>query len=107
MNERAASRRRRAFPESVQAYLVSLPAFTATVAAAAVFEWLFHPQYGLLNQLLSAVGIGPLHFLQEPTGVIQMIGSHFGATVPDWAAGPSLALVSVAIFSIWHFLGFQ
>ena len=84
-----------------------LPYITATVAAAAVFEWLFHPQYGLLNQLLSTIGIGPLHFLQEPTGVVQMIGSHFGVAVPDWAAGPSLALVSVAIFSIWHFLGFQ
>ena len=84
-----------------------LPYITATVAAAAVFEWLFHPQYGLLNQLLSTIGIGPLHFLQEPTGVVQMIGSHFGVAIPDWAAGPSLALVSVAIFSIWHFLGFQ
>ena len=84
-----------------------LPYITATVAAAAVFEWLFHPQYGLLNQMLSAIGVGPLRFLQEPTGVFQMIGNHFGAQIPDWAAGPSLALVSVAIFSIWHFLGFQ
>ena len=84
-----------------------LPYITATVAAAAVFEWLFHPQYGLLNQVLSAIGIGPLHFLQEPTGVFQMIGTHFGLAVPDWAAGPSLALVSVALFSVWHFLGFQ
>jgi ABC-type sugar transport system permease subunit len=36
-----------------------------------------------------------------------MIGAHFGLAVPDWAAGPSLALTSVALFSIWHFLGFQ
>ena len=84
-----------------------LPYITATVAAAAVFEYLYHPQYGLLNTILANVGLGPLRFLQEPTGIFDMIGNRFGADVPDWAAGPSLALVSVALFSIWHFLGFQ
>ena len=84
-----------------------LPYITATVAAAAVFEYLYHPQYGILNTILSSVGLGPLRFLQEPTGIFEMIGNRFGADVPAWAAGPSLSLVSVAIFSIWHFLGFQ
>jgi multiple sugar transport system permease protein len=27
--------------------------------------------------------------------------------VPDWAAGPSLALVAVSLFSVWHYIGFQ
>ena len=84
-----------------------LPYVTATVAAASVFEWVFHPQYGIVNELLGVVGIEPLHFLQEPDGIFQMLGNHFGAHIPDWAAGPSLALSTVAIFSIWHFLGFQ
>lgn len=84
-----------------------LPYITSTVAAAAVFEWIFHPQYGVLNNILDTFGLGPLRFLQEPDGIFQMIGSHFGLPVPDWAAGPSLSLTSVAIFSIWHFLGFQ
>ena len=84
-----------------------LPYITATVAAAAVFEYLYHPQYGLLNTLLAAVGLGPLRFLQEPTGIFQMIGNHFGLSVPEWAAGPSLSLTSVALFSLWHYLGFQ
>ena len=87
--------------------LFYLPYITSTVAAAAVFEWIFHPQYGLLNNILDNFGLGPLRFLQEPDGVFQMIGNHFGLAVPDWAAGPSLALASVAVFSIWHFLGFQ
>ena len=87
--------------------LYYLPYITSTVAAAAVFEWIFHPQYGLLNNILDSFGLGPLRFLQEPDGVFQMIGNHFGLAVPDWAAGPSLALASVAVFSIWHFLGFQ
>lgn len=84
-----------------------LPYITSTVAAAAVFQWIFHPQYGVLNNILDAFGLGPLRFLQEPDGIFQMIGNHFGLAIPDWAAGPSLSLTSVAIFSIWHFLGFQ
>jgi multiple sugar transport system permease protein len=87
--------------------LYYLPYITATVAAAAVFEWIFHPQYGLANRVLGLVGIDPLHFFQEPDGIFEMLGNHFGLPVPDWAAGPSLALATVAIFSIWHFLGFQ
>ena len=84
-----------------------LPYVTSTVAAAVVFEWIFHPQYGLVNGFLGLFGVEPLHWLQEPDGVFQMIGAHFGAQIPDWAAGPSLALFTVAIFSVWHFLGFQ
>ncbi|HZP97010.1 MAG TPA: sugar ABC transporter permease [Candidatus Limnocylindria bacterium] len=84
-----------------------LPYITATVAAATVFSWLYHPQYGAINQVLGLVGLGPFRFLQEPDGVFQMIASAFGLSVPDWAAGPSLALASVALFSIWHFVGFQ
>jgi multiple sugar transport system permease protein len=84
-----------------------LPYVTATVAAAAIFTWVFHPQYGLVNRMLGLFGIGPLSFLQEPDGIFQMMGNALGLHVPDWAAGPSLALATVAIFSIWHFLGFQ
>jgi multiple sugar transport system permease protein len=92
---------------SVYRTIYYLPYITATVAAAAVFEYLYHPQYGLLNTILAQVGLGPLRFLQEPDGVFEMIAGHFGVLLPAWAAGPSLSLASVAIFSIWHFLGFQ
>lgn len=87
--------------------LYYLPYVTSTVAAAAVFEWVFHPQYGLVNEALSNLGMGPFSFLQEPDGVFEMIAGHFGVTLPQWAAGPSLALATVAVFAIWHFLGFQ
>jgi multiple sugar transport system permease protein len=87
--------------------LYYLPYVTSTVAAAAVFSWIFHPQYGFANQLLGLVGIDRLQWLQEPDGVFQMIGGALGVQVPDLLAGPSLALVAIAIFSVWHFLGFQ
>lgn len=84
-----------------------IPYVTATVAAATVFAWVFNPNYGPLNALLERAGIGALTWFDEPNGVFAMIADRFGATLPQWAAGPSLALVSVALFSIWHFLGFQ
>ena len=84
-----------------------LPYVTSTVAAATVFSYVFHPQYGLVNALLASIGITGLKWFQEPDGIFQMVGNAIGLAVPDWAAGPSLALVGVAIFSIWHFLGFQ
>jgi len=87
--------------------LYYLPYVTSTVAAAAVFNWIYHPQYGTLNQVLGLVGIGPQRWLEEPDGVFAMIAESFGATLPPILAGPSLALVSIAGFSIWHFLGFQ
>ncbi|HEV8229421.1 MAG TPA: sugar ABC transporter permease [Candidatus Limnocylindria bacterium] len=83
-----------------------LPYVTSTVAAATVFLWVFHPQYGLINTGLAAIGMGGLKWYQEPDGVFQMMGNALGLALPDWAAGPSLALVGVAIFSIWHYLGF-
>ncbi|CAN5183691.1 sugar ABC transporter permease [soil metagenome] len=84
-----------------------LPYITATVAAAVVFAWLLNPNYGLFNWLLSFVGIGPQAWLDEPRGLFELILSAAGITVPAWAAGPSLALVGVCIFTIWHYVGFQ
>jgi multiple sugar transport system permease protein len=87
--------------------LYYLPYVTSVVAAAVAFNWLFHPQYGLVNSLLGLFGIGPQQWLDEPDGLFQLLASAFGMRIPDWSAGPSLALVVVAIFTIWHFVGYQ
>lgn len=84
-----------------------LPYITATVAAAVVFTWLFNPNYGFFNWLLSFVGIGPQRWLEEPHGIFTLMFGAFGIAIPDWAEGPSLALVSVSIFTIWHYVGFH
>src|SRR5207247_8430225 len=84
-----------------------LPYVTSFVAAAVVFNWLFHPQYGLVNALIGVIGIGPQRWLDEPSGVLAIVASAFGVTLPDWAAGPSMALVVVAIVTVWHYLGYQ
>jgi multiple sugar transport system permease protein len=84
-----------------------LPYVTSFVAAAAIFFWVFHPTYGLVNDLVGIFGIGPQRWLDEPNGIFAMAASAVGVTVPGWLAGPSLALVVLSVVTIWHFLGYQ
>lgn len=84
-----------------------MPYITSVVAAATIFEWIFDANFGFLNYVLGAVGIGAQAWLREPRGILQMVGSALGASIPDPLAGPSLSLVAVSIFTIWHFVGFQ
>ena len=84
-----------------------LPYVTSFVAAAAIFFWVFHPTYGLVNDLVGIFGIGPQRWLDEPNGIFAMAASAIGVTLPGWLAGPSLALVVLSLVTIWHFLGYQ
>lgn len=84
-----------------------LPYVTSFVAAAAVFFWVFHPQYGLVNDVIGLFGIGPQRWLDEPKGIFEMAASAFGITLPGSVAGPSLALVVLSLVTIWHYLGYQ
>ena len=88
-----------------------LPYVTSTVAAAAIWLWIFNARSGILNQILRAL-FGPeyqLRWLQEPRGVLAILGDFFGfaGALPAWAHGPSLALVSIMAMSIWHYVGFD
>ena len=84
-----------------------MPYITSVVAAALVFEWIFNSNFGILNWVLSFAGIGSQDWLREPTGVFQLIAGGAGIELPGFLAGPSLALVAVSIFTVWHFIGFQ
>ena len=84
-----------------------LPYITSVVAAAVVFEWIFDLNFGFLNWLIGFAGIGPQDWLREPDGLFQMVGSAVGVRLDGILAGPSLSLVAVGIFTIWHFIGFQ
>jgi multiple sugar transport system permease protein len=100
--------------------LYYMPYITSAIAASVIFNWLMNPNYGFFNTLLNLVGIGPQRWLDEPRGIFELIATRFGAVLPDWSpfaadspfhqsliAGPSLALVGVSIYTIWHFIGFQ
>jgi ABC-type sugar transport system permease subunit len=82
-----------------------LPYITPAVAAAAVFRVIFSSRPGaVMNSVLGFFGMKPLLWLDEPMGVFRLIG---GASIPDWMAGPSLALVVIIIYNIWSYVGYD
>lgn len=83
-----------------------LPYVTSSVAAAAIWTWIFNARSGILNQLLSTFGV-QLRWLLESKGVFKMMLDRFGITPPSILDGPSLALVAIMAVAIWHLLGFD
>ncbi|APD09900.1 MULTISPECIES: carbohydrate ABC transporter permease [Thermus] len=84
--------------------LYFLPYITALTAAAAVWRWIYHPEFGFLNWLLGTPG---LDWLNTPTGVFALLLRPLGLEPQGFWAGPSLAFVAVMAMSVWHFLGYQ
>ena len=93
-----------------------LPYIAPTVATAAVFELIFslRPD-SFANQAAGILGVAPLQWLQEPTGIVALLlgqplpGNAAGAVAAywgEWARGPSLALVSIVFYSWWVFVGY-
>jgi multiple sugar transport system permease protein len=84
-----------------------LPYITPTVGAAAVFRILFSGRVDApLNQIVTFLGFDALGWLNEPTGIFQLLLGN-SVSLPTWAAGPSLSLVVIIIFGIWTFVGFS
>lgn len=84
-----------------------LPFITPTVGAAAVFRVIFSGRVDApMNQLITFFGLDPLGWLNDPTGIFQVVLGN-AARLPEWAAGPSLSLVVIIIFGIWTFIGFN
>ncbi len=65
--------------------LFFLPAVTALIAVAMVWRWLYDTEYGLINWMISLVGIPPLRWLDDP----------------------HLAMLAVIMMSVWRSLGFN
>ena len=84
-----------------------LPYIVSTVGSAIVWSFVFDPRSGLANFVLTRLGLPPLRWLIEPSGVGELIAHQMNVTIPPWANGPSLALVAIAIFSIWQTLGYD
>ncbi len=80
-----------------------LPYITALTAAAAVWKWIYNPEFGLLNALLRTPG---LTWLDNPNGIFQNLANSFKLELPSFLQGPSVALCSVMVMSIWHQLGY-
>lgn len=84
-----------------------LPYIAPFVGTAAAFRILFSGRANApINSLLTLLGFDPLLWLNEPTGVLKLILGGNSA-LPEWAVGPSLALIVIMIFGTWTFFGFN
>lgn len=84
--------------------LYFLPYITALTAAAAVWDWIYNPEFGFLNYLLGTQG---LDWLNRPEGIFASLLKPLGLQLQGFIAGPSLAFVAIMIMTVWHFLGYQ
>ncbi len=84
-----------------------LPVVTSAVAVSVVWTWLFKPEAGPINGVIIALGGDPLMWLREPRGIFEMILSPLGIKPEGIFAGPSLALVSLMIVSVWKSIGYN
>ena len=98
-----------------------MPYVTITVASAGVFRAIFsrRPE-SIANQVIGLLGIPPQKWLQEPHGIWDLVLGHFGINFdqimdqlnmnPFMAfilAGPSLALLSIMLYNLWVFIGYD
>ncbi len=61
------------------------PVVTTLVAVAIVWRYLYHPHYGLLNQALGGIGIGPI----------------------DWLGDPHWAMPAIILLAVWKNFGYN
>lgn len=62
-----------------------LPVVTTLVAVSIVWRYIYHPRFGLLNYVLSFVGIGPF----------------------DWLGDPNLAMPAIILMAVWKNFGYN
>ncbi|MFC4557292.1 carbohydrate ABC transporter permease [Virgibacillus kekensis] len=61
-----------------------LPVITSWVAVSLVWKWLYNPEYGLINYMLSTIGVDG----------------------PQWLNDPSTAMFGIILASAWKDIGF-
>lgn len=82
-----------------------LPYIAPFVGTAAVFKIIFSSRPdGPINAILDTFNISALRWLNEPSGILNLIGD---INLPGWTAGPSLALIVIMVYGVWTFFGFN
>ena len=82
-----------------------LPYITPVVAAAVVFRTIFSSRdTALANTFLGWFGIQPQKWLFEPRPMSEIM---FGLKLEGFLAGPSMALVSIILFGVWTYVGYN
>ena len=87
-----------------------LPYVAITVASAGVFYTIFsrRPE-SIANRFVGLFGIPPQKWVQESTGIWNLILGHFGLHphLNVFWAGPSLALLTIMLYNLWVFVGYN
>jgi len=73
-----------------------LPAVSAGIVTSMVWLWMFNPAYGLLNYMLSLVGLGPVIWLGHPDWARLSIVF----VVLSWTIGANIILYLAALMGI-------
>ncbi len=68
------------------------PVITSWIAAAVIWRWVYEPGLGLMNYVLSLVGISPVNWLNDPTAamfalIIMGVWKTFGFNMVLFSAG--------------------
>ncbi len=84
-----------------------LPYIAPLVGTAAAFRIIFSGRANApVNMIITSLGFESLGWLNEPTGIVQMmVGS--SVDLPTWLAGPSLALFTIILYNVWTYVGFD
>jgi multiple sugar transport system permease protein len=77
--------KRRSIGSLVARTVLLIPYASSVVAVALVWQWIYRPEFGVLNYVARLFGLAPL----------------------DWLGNPKTALLSVMIVSIWIQVGYQ
>ena len=87
--------------------LLFVPFIVPTVATSLVWGLVFAPSpTGVLNASLLPFGVRRQSYILDSTGVVEWVAGWFGATVPGWAEGPSIAMAILLLVRFWQMLGF-
>jgi multiple sugar transport system permease protein len=101
----------RIFGKQVFRTIYFLPYVTTWVAVSIVFKYVFNEQFGLANYLLHGANAPTFGWLNEPRGIVEMflqggLGLKFTQPLHPLMAGPSLAMFSVILTSVWRDVGY-
>jgi ABC-type sugar transport system permease subunit len=79
-----------------------IPYITPFVATSIIFRIIFNAgQQAPANRMIALLGIEPQRWILERSTIGELLG------LPDFLAGPSLALLVIMIYSAWTYIGYD
>ncbi len=82
------------------------PSISSSIVVALLFTWIFQGG-GLADWLLTLLGLSPPRpaWLSNPSGIFELIAAPLGLRLPEWAVGPSVALMAIMALNVWTTTG--